>query len=505
MPSPFVLRPSSLRHSCPSRRAIFAFLACAVALASTARAAAPALTLEEAIHLALEKNQQIKVESYGRSIARANLLTALGQFDPAVTFRRSYSEDGTPYSADPFIKQLVQNDSYSLALEGRSPWGMTYSLGAQAQNQRSTVNTTVFPQGFLSFAGLSVTQPLLRGFGFNAAYADVRIAKADRSISDWQFRQTAIDTVTHVVVAYSDLAFAQQQLRIAERSRNLAAGLLDENEKRYKVGSISESEVTQARARTANRAEAILYAEQGVADATNRLRQLIGEIDFPIDPETFALELIDPPDITVQPAQDLQTALELRPDYQAAKLGLVKNVTREKSARNRLLPEVDFVGSYGYAGLDTTFPGSRRMVADRENRSYSAGLVVSVPLTFAEGRGRLRSARLQARQAEADLLRLKQDIALSIAHAAGEIRTTRRRVVANHAAYDLAKQALDAELKKLRAGTSNSFFVLNLQEQLAGVESSLYNSLADQRRALAFYDQEIGRTLLVHHLTLDPE
>jgi hypothetical protein len=37
------------------------------------------------------------------------------------------------------------------------------------------------------------------------------------------------------------------------------------------------------------------------------------------------------------------------------------------------------------------------------------------------------------------------------------------------------------------------------------VESSLYNSLADQRRALAFYDQEIGRTLLVHHLTLDPE
>jgi outer membrane protein TolC len=260
-----------------------------------------------------------------------------------------------------------------------------------------------------------------------------------------------------------------------------------------------------ARARTATRDEAVLLAEQGVSDATNRLRQLIGETDFPIDPSTFALELASPPDVIVEPAQDLKTALELRPDYQAAKLGLVKNVTREKSARNHLLPEVDFVGSYGYVGLDTTFAASRRMVADRENRSYSAGVVVSVPLTFSEGRGRLRAARLQSRQAEADLTRLKLDIAVSIAHAAGEIRTTRRRVAANHAAYDLAKQALDAELKKLRAGTSTTFFVLNLQEQLAGVESSLYNSLADQRRAIAFYDREIGRTLLVHHLTLDQE
>jgi outer membrane protein TolC len=382
---------------------------------------------------------------------------------------------------------------------------MTYSLGTRAQNQRSTVNTTTYPQGFLSFAGISVTQPLLRGFGFNAAYADVRIARADRSISDWQFRQTAIDTVTNVIAAYSDLAFAQQQLRINQRSRALAAGLLDENERRYKVGSMSASDVTQARARTATRDEAVLLAEQGVSDATNRLRQLIGETDFPIDPSTFALELASPPDVIVEPAQDLKTALELRPDYQAAKLGLVKNVTREKSARNHLLPEVDFVGSYGYVGLDTTFAASRRMVADRENRSYSAGVVVSVPLTFSEGRGRLRAARLQSRQAEADLTRLKLDIAVSIAHAAGEIRTTRRRVAANHAAYDLAKQALDAELKKLRAGTSTTFFVLNLQEQLAGVESSLYNSLADQRRAIAFYDREIGRTLLVHHLTLDQE
>ena len=143
------------------------------------------------------------------------------------------------------------------------------------------------------------------------------------------------------------------------------------------------------------------------------------------------------------------------------------------------------------------------MVKDYDNRSYSAGVVVKLPLTFAEGRGRARSARLQLRQSEADLTRLEQDIAVTIASAAGQIETTRQRVAANRAASDLAKQALDAEIKKLRAGTSSTFVVLNLQEQLIQAENSLYNALADERRAHAIYDRELGRTLAVRHITLE--
>jgi outer membrane protein TolC len=208
-------------------------------------------------------------------------------------------------------------------------------------------------------------------------------------------------------------------------------------------------------------------------------------------------------DSVVDPAEDLKRALNERPDYQAARLGLVKFRAAESSARNQLLPQVDFVGSYGYSGLDPDFARSRRMVSDHENRSYSAGVVVSVPLTFAEGRGRLRSAKLQRRQFEADLIRFEQDIAVSIASAAGQIETTRQRVAANRAAYDLARQALDGEIKKLRAGTSSTFVVLSLQDQLIQAENNLNSALADERRAHAVYDREIGRTLDVHQITLE--
>lgn len=485
-------------------------LVLAALLAAAAARADTALTLDEAVHLALERNQSIKVEAYGRPIARANLLTELGRFDPAVTFRRSYTENGAPYSSDVdtgLVTQLVKTDAYSLAFEGTTPWGLNYSLGGSADHTRVRSSLAALNEdaGYATFGGVTITQPLLRGFGFGANLAGYRVAKADRGIADWQFRQTVIDTVTNVIGAYSDLVYAQQSLRIAERSRGLAAGLLEENEKRFKVGSMSEADVAQARARTATRDENILVAAQGVSDATNRLRQLIGETTFPITPEGYALQAPEVPPTVVDPATDLQTALNQRPDYQAARLGLAKRRANDAAARNQLLPQVDFVGSYGYNGLDRDFSSSRRMVRNYDNRSYSAGMVVSVPLTFAEGRGKSRAARLQLRQGEADLVRLEQDIAVAVAHAAGQIETTRKRVAANRAAYDLAKQALEAEIKKLRAGTSSTFFVLNLQEELTYADLNFQAALADQRRAHAAYEQALGRTLATYRIPLTKE
>jgi len=183
-------------------------------------------------------------------------------------------------------------------------------------------------------------------------------------------------------------------------------------------------------------------------------------------------------------------------------IGLKIDRTNQSYASNQLLPRVDFVGSYGHGGLDPNFKESRRQVREHDARAYTAGIVVRVPLTFASERGRARAARLTVRQSEADLERFEQDIALAVAAAAGQIETTRKRVEATRHALDLARQALEAEEKRLKAGTSNTFFVLQQQEQLALVENSYARALGDQRRALATYEREIGTTLQSHGITL---
>ncbi|HUR20781.1 MAG TPA: TolC family protein, partial [Vicinamibacterales bacterium] len=184
-------------------------------------------------------------------------------------------------------------------------------------------------------------------------------------------------------------------------------------------------------------------------------------------------------------------------------LGLTRDRATQALAQNQLLPRVDFVGSYGYNGFDRDFSRSRAQVRDREARAYSAGIVVSVPLTFAEGRGRARAAKLGLKQAESDLVRLEQDIAIDIAAAGGQIETTRLRVEASRHAMQVAQKSLDSEQKKVDAGTGRTLDLLTAQEQLAQVQSSYARAVADERRARAIYERETGTTLQNRNIKLE--
>jgi len=463
----------------------------------------PVLTLDDAIQLALQNNQGIKVSAFTPQIARGNVLAEYGRFDPEIVFNRSYSEAETPGTfASPAVRPLSQSDDYGLALEGLTPWGLTYSVGATAQNQRGTFNT--FADNYDVFGGVTVTQPLLRGFGFSANLNGLRVAKANRGISDWQHRQTVIDTVTSVIYTFNGLQQARDNLRIARLSRDLAAQLLDENEKRRRVGSISDADVTQARSRVANREETILLTAQSVRDLENTLRQLIGNTAFTVaGPDLVTAELAPAVAPAIDLATDLKRAYDLRPDYQAQRLGLAIDRANYSFAKNALLPRVDFVGSYGHGGLDPNFRTARQQVRDEDARAYSAGVVVRVPLTFTANRGRARAAKYTVLRSEADLVRFEQDIAVSLTSAAGQIETTKQRVAATRYALDLAQQALDAEEKRFRSGVSSTFFVLQQQEILSSVQNSYARALADQRRAIATYEREVGTTLATHNITIE--
>jgi outer membrane protein TolC len=460
----------------------------------------PRLTLKQAIVQALDHNKSIKVEEFTRSIARAGLLEARGRFEPALTFERTTTQDQEAAFGSPSALQRERTDDYRLALEGLTPWGLTYRFGGSTQRQHMAFNRVA--GDYTTFGGVSLVQPLLRGFGFGSNLYRVRVARADRSISEWVFRQTVMTTVTRVVIGYSDLMLAHENLQIARRTRDLVAGLAASNARRFKAGSLSESDVVQARAQAAQREEAILVAERAVRDADNALRQLLGESTFTLGGPLLDIEPPAPSGPIVTGADEVAAALERRPDFQGARLDGTKQQATVSYQRNQLLPQLDLVGSYGYTGRDQEFSASRSQVAERDNRAYSVGVVVRVPLTFAEGRGRVQAARFRARQAEMDTERLAQEIALSITRAAGQIDTAILRVSATEAAYELASQALAGELKKLQAGTTSTFVVLNLQTTLATVEINRARAKADHRKAIALYEEELGVTLSRHNIDL---
>jgi outer membrane protein len=498
------------------RRLPFLFLAAAACATLVAPAPAqpaanalgtetgPVLKLDDAIQLALEKNKTLKVTAFERPISQAQLLAARGQFDPSFVLSRIAEQNyADATTTPPPLFETYKTDVYSIGVQGQIPWGGTYTIGGNANNTRYQFGG--YTNNFQSTGSFTITQPLLKGFGFNANLANIRIAKAQRSISDYDFRFSAINTVTSVVIAYSNLQLAHDTLDVSERTRSLAKSLLDDNEKSYKIGALSQSEVIVARAQLASLEEPVLVAERQVRDSENALRQLIGEDQFFEDKPLFTLAPTVTPEVSIDRKADLQRALEMRPDYLAARLGIVQRRATEAAAANGLLPQVDFVGGYGYNGLASTFAASRQQVADRLNPSYEAGLQVSIPFTFAAARGTARAARFQRKQAEELLLQMEANIAVQVAAADGQIETTRRRVIADRTAYSLANQALDAEQKKMRAGASTTLQVEQVQQALDKVFYKVPNAPPRAPSAVATYDQVLGTTLERYRIKLADE
>ena len=492
-------------------------LACAAWRGPAARAGEPApaaaatgvekLTLHDAIARALAKNYAIRSSAFNVSISAAHVTEQLGVFDPKFTGSYGLSNSETPALVNPATgvrpaATLEKIDNYALGLGGLLPWGMNYSLTATNTNDRGSFNS--FLDNYATFAGITGSQPLLRDFGFGATTTQIRIALTNRAISEWQHRQAVIDLVTSVIQAYWDLDFAQAYHRSILSSRASTAALVTENEKRFRIGAMSEFDVTQARSRLAMQEDGVLQTARQILDAENTLKALISDDRSPrlldwhlaIDPLPAATAA------TADPALDFATALKQRPDYQQALANLKRSDINHRYQRNQLLPKVDLVGSYGYNGYDTANDVSRRQVRHQDYRAYTYGVQVSVPLTFTTERGRYRAAKLQLRQAETDLEKLEQDIVVAVGHAAGQIETARQRVAATRTARELGQQTLDAEVKRLRAGTGNTFYVLQQQDILASLEVSEASALVDYHKAVAEYDRQLGTTLEKQNLVL---
>lgn len=488
---------------------LFVFFA-AVSRAQTApveSAHGGTITLNDAIQRALAKNFAIKISGFNASIAAAGVTQSLGKFDPVLSGNYQYSANASPGYTDPNTGLTssavnINTDNYGLNLGGLLPWGMTYQLGATTTNTRGTFDA--YADNFSTFAGISGTQPLLRNFGFGATLATIRIAQINRGMSEWEFRQAVIDTVTNVIFAYNDLNFAHAYRLSAIRSRDLALQLVDENQKRFKTGSASQYDVTFANSSAARREENILFAEQSVREAENTLKQLITDTKTPeLLREHLTIEPPEPaPIVIVDAAADFRAALTKRPDYQRARLTLKRDSITTRLQRNQLLPRVDLVGGYGYSGQAGSFGLTRQQIEKKDYNAYNWGVVLSIPLTFTTERGRYRAARLQQRQSETIQEQVEQNIVVLIGNAASQIEIVQKRIQATRRSRDLAQATLDAEVKRLRAGQSNSIFVAQQQEMLSLAEVSEARAQSDYQKALADYDRQLGVTLEKLNITV---
>ncbi len=463
------------------------------------------LSLDDAIRMALAKNFSIEISRFEPKIARERVTSSLGRFDPRLDMRYDHSEDT---QRDLFFNgthlprsSILQGDNVSTGLSGITPLGTQYDLGLSQRLRSGTFNT--FDEDYTTQASIGLRQPLLRDAGPTANLASLRIARNNLLASDWLLSQRIIDTVTNTVFTYNELALGHENLDLARRSRALAQQLLDDNTQRANIGVMSPLNITTARAEVAAREEGVILAQRQVKDNENFLKQLVTD-----DLATMlgiAVEIDAPPSpaFHADVRGGIREALEIRPDYRQAILDLERRNISLSFEKNQALPRLDLTGSLSLLGFDNDPGTSLDRTTRRDQTSWTAGAIFSVPIPNREGRGAENAARLSAAQALVNLQRLEQQIVVDVDNASGQIITARERIASTAEASKLAQESLDAGGERLRAGTGTTFEVLELQKRLVEAVFAQQRARSDYNKAVNEYYRQTGVTLRVYRISLE--
>jgi len=489
--------------------------------AAQARTAVPPggnlpLSLDEAVARALENNVDIAVERYNPEQSAQDVISAQGYYDPFLFANLSKTSTDTKgtnfFSGGDVVNNKTGVWNFGLGIPIKT--GGEFSLGWN-NNKRDTNNAfTTFNPVYNSNLSINITQPLLRNFKVDAPRNQLRLAKKSREISDVEFRQTIINTVATVKGYYYELLFAIDSLVAAQTNLDLAKKLLGENEIRVKVGTMAPLDVVTAQSEVAAREEGVILAENALAEAEDDLKRAI----FPQnDPAMWSTRVVptdhptaEPMPVNVEAA--VQNALQNRTDVVAARKSLERADYNLQYARNRLLPQLDLVGTYGGSGAGGTelirdeaggpvvgtIPGgygdALAEVFGRDYPTWTVGFSVSYAIPNRSAKANAASAQLSKDQTLASFRRLELQVAAEVRTAARGVESGFKRVASTQAARRLAAERLDAEEKKFAAGMSTNFLVTQAQRDLAEQQVNELRATADYRKSVINYQrvQEAG-------------
>lgn len=314
------------------------------------------LTLNDAIRLALENNNDIEVARDDVKFSETTLHALEGVYDPVFTYNPQYtrlvqSQPSTLGGATTLTQSDFQNNMDVSKNFGRGGGNYDFFFN---NNKRNTNNSfSLLNPVFSSSLGVTFTQPLWRNRSIDNNRRDIRIQRKRLEQTDADFRQRTIDVIAQVQRAYWDLVFAlrDQQNRIA--NLNLSRENLRNVEARISAGSAAPLERAEVQTELATRESDLLLAAQTVSIAENNLKQLM--LRDPEAPQWSAqVTPTDEPTFDAVPV-NLNDAIEEakanRPELRRLRLQRDINNIDLQYFKNQTRPRIDFQSTLTTTGL----------------------------------------------------------------------------------------------------------------------------------------------------------
>ncbi len=454
-------------------------------------------------------------------------------YDPAIVGQVNYARDSTP-----------QLDLLSAGVPNLTERNVTADVGYQQGFSPGTQINTYFDNNFIktnalntfynpyatSNLGLSVTQPLLRGFGTAVNRRFIRIAKNNEKVSDLVFKQQLIDTVSGVIRLYQDLVALNEDVVNRRETLSLAQRLYEDNKNKVDVGTLAPVELTRAQAQVAAARQDLINAEGFVRQQELILLSVLTR-RFTADPILHAVRviptdpLITPGDTSLPPASDLINAANAnRPDLLYTGIQIDNSNIALEGSRNELRPEVDLVGTYQQTGLagaanssytsvlaealppTLAYQGNYgtvlNQIVHQTFPTFTVGVNLTIPLRNRVAQADVIRDELQLRQNEIRRQQLINQVRLEVEDALVALQRARDSYDAAVEVRKLQEQSLAIEQERYGVGLSTTFLVLQYQSYLAQARTTEIAAKGIYAKAKTALDRAVGTTLTQNNVSV---
>jgi len=509
------------------------------------------LSLNEAVRLALENSNDIELSRDDVRVAEFDLRAARGVYDPVFSTESFFGRSVTPAAsalaggADGSLRQNTFTGG--LRFGGYAPrFGGSYQL--DFTSSRLTTNNqfvSLNPQ-FATSLTLTYTQPLWRGLRIDDNRRRIEVASKNLALTDAQFRQRTIEVITQVEQAYWDLAFALRNLQVQLDAVRQARTQVESNRRQVREGVLAPIDIVAAETQVTDFEQNVYGAQEAVTRAENNLKSLVARDrtsplwSRPLVPTTPVA--LDPPRVALPEA--VGAALRNRPELAQLETSAEINEINTRYFRDQTKPQLDLVGSYNPTGLSGSpaasganpLTGSLGSITERLNElselnnlpplppanpgggavrenlaggygrslsnlfgqnypSAQVGVRLTLPLrnSTAEanlGRSLAEGSQLATRRRQAEIL-IESDVRNTIQAA----RSAEARLASAAASRASAEQQYESERRKLQAGTSTVFLVLQRQTELVAARGRELQAQTDLNKSIASFRRATGGTL----------
>jgi outer membrane protein TolC len=421
---------------------------------------AEALSLEQAIRLALTRNSGLSARKNALSGSILSLATSRSDFKIQLSPLGSAGLSG----GDDREREADYSAGVSVSRQ--------FAPGSRVEFTPRVARAEDGDESYYqSSVGVQLTQPLFRGISPEYNLSSIRGAEYGVRSARRRYFLAQVDVFVQTVSGFYNILLQERLVDTCRQSVERLESFAQAARIKRNIGLATPEDEYRAVQRLKQAKDDLVAKEQALDLATDTLRRLL---DWPVSSPIQVDGNLVQETIAVDEADAVETALEKRVEIMEAEDLLRERQRLSRDAEHRLLPELDISFFYTPYGQDASFDDA----LDLNDSRWGISLSTSSDLFNRAEKAGYRQSLLDIEDARRTLANTRDDIVREVRETIRNLHESASRIELQEERAREAEKQLEISRLKFKYGMTDNFNLIDAESVFSTARTNVENARA---------------------------